>query len=140
VTPEEAADHLEITRVWNLYFRAMDTGDYALLDQVFLPGAALRYAALAGADTTYPEMVDAFRRFNLRFRFSQHLGAQLLIDLRGDEATATSTLRAIHVREEGGLTRTFTVYGAYRDHFVRTREGWRIRERRFEARHTEGKP
>jgi ketosteroid isomerase-like protein len=140
VTPREAADRAEITDVWNRYFRAMDTWDFASLDAVFTPDAVLRYDALAGIETDYPEMRGRWQQFNPHFSFMQHVGSQLVIDLAGDAATATSSLRAIHVQTtHDGEEAKWVIYGAYRDRFRRTPEGWRIADRHFRQHRSEGR-
>jgi hypothetical protein len=140
VTPGEAADRTEITDVWSRYFLAMDTWDLSLLDGVFTADARLRYDALDGVDASYPEMLERWRAFNRHFSFMQHVGAQLVIDLDGDVAVATSSLRAIHVQttHEGEEVK-WVIYGAYRDRFVRGADGWRIADRHFAAHRTEGR-
>jgi hypothetical protein len=139
MTPQEAADRVEITEVWNRYFRAMDTWDFALLDEVFTPDAKLRYDALAGVDAGYPEMLERWREFNPNFSFMQHMGGELVIDLDGDAAVATSNLRAIHVQTTpAGEETRWVIYGAYRDRFVRSDAGWRIADRAFKQHRTEG--
>ncbi len=140
MTRDEQSDHLEITQVLNRYFRSMDTKDYALLESVFAPGAAVRYDALDGLETTWEEMVPSFESFNRHFRFLQHMGGQMLIELDGDGAVARTSLRAVHVQETlEGETNTWVIYGTYLDRLVRTPAGWRIRERHFSALHTEGR-
>ena len=139
---EAVADHLEITQVLERYFRAMDDKDYALLDGVFVPGAKLVYDMGSGAAprSTHPEIVEQFRSFNEQFRFTQHVTSQPLIDLDGDSARSRATLRALHVQEtESGERNTWIVYGVYEDRLRRTQAGWRIVERRFEARHVNGR-
>ena len=139
MTPQEVADHIEITQVLHRYFLCMDSWDFDLLDQVFEPGARMRYDALGGVDSTYPEMVQAFREFNPHFSFMQHMPGQLLIDIDGDSARSTNTLRAIHVQTtHTGEENEWVVYGIYRDLLVRTDAGWRIRERRFKQTRTTG--
>jgi SnoaL-like domain len=132
VTPAEAADHAEITRLQQRYFRAMDTWDYELLDGVFTPDARLRYDALQGVDTSYREMLPSFRSFNSHFSFMQHMGGQLLIEVSGDTAGSSHVLRAIHVQTtHDGAENEWVIYGIYHDRLVRTGLGWRIGERRF---------
>lgn len=140
MTPREAADRAEIAHVWNLYFRAMDTWDFALLDGVFTPDARLRYDALAGVDASYPELRKAWREFNPHFSFMQHSGTGLVIELEGDAAVATSNLRALHVQTtREGEEVEWVIYGGYRDRFVRTEAGWRIAERHFRQYRTRGR-
>lgn len=139
MTPEQTADHLEIAQVVQRYFRSMDTYDFDLLDDVFVPGAVMRYEALDGIETTYPAMVEQFRQFNRHFSFMQHAGNQLLIELDGDSARASSTLRALHVQTtHEGDENEWVVYGLYRDRLVRTPAGWRIAERHFKSARTVG--
>ncbi len=120
----------------------MDTWDYALLDRVFTPDAGMQYEMQQGrgAKTTYREMLPSFREFNRHFSFMQQLGAQLLIETNGDEASASHNLRALHVQTAltGGEHR-WLVYGIYRDQLVRTPEGWRIRNLHFRAQRIEGR-
>jgi hypothetical protein len=135
----EISDRLEIAERIQLYFRAMDTWDYSLLDAVFVPDAVMHYEMKGGARTRYAEMLPLFREFNRRFSFMQHVGAQLLLEVRGDAAEATHNLRALHVQTAlDGRENRWVVYGVYRDQLVRTRVGWRIRERHFKAQRIEG--
>jgi hypothetical protein len=132
VTPQELSDHVEITQVIQRYFRSMDTRNFELLESVFTPDAALHYDVFQGVQTTYREMLPAFRAFTRQFSFLQHMGGQLLIDLSGDTASSSNNLRAIHVQtSHDGEENEWVVYGVYHDQHVRTDAGWRIAERRF---------
>ncbi len=139
MTPREAADRIEIFDVWNRYFRAMDTWDFELFDSVFTPDARLRYDSLGGFEGSYPEMLEVWRDFVLNFSFMHHIGAELVIELQGDRAVATSNLLAIHVQTtHAGEESKWVIYGTYRDGFVRTDGGWRIADRYFREHRTEG--
>lgn len=135
----QAGDLVEIDQLTQRYFRSMDTWDYDLLETVFTEDAALHYDALQGAQTTYREMIPIFRRFNRNFSFMQHIGGQLVVEISGDAARSTSTLRALHVQTtlEGG-DNEWVIYGIYRDRLVRTPRGWRITERHFRQTRTVG--
>lgn len=137
----ELSDRCEISETIQLYFLAMDTWDYTLLERVFTPDAVMQYEMQRerGAKTTYREMLPSFREFNRRFSFMQHVGSQLLIETNGDAASARHNLRALHVQTAlDGREHRWAVYGVYRDQLVRTPEGWRIRERHFRAQRIEG--
>jgi hypothetical protein len=135
----ETSDRLEIAERIQLYFRSMDSWDYALLERVFTPDAVLHYEMRGGAKTSYREMLPRFREFNRRFSFMQHVGGQLLVELEGDLARASHNLRALHVQTAlDGAENRWVVYGVYRDGLVRTADGWRIRERHFRAQRIEG--
>ncbi len=136
----EVADRLAIQDVLQRYGQALDEKDYALLDGVFAPGARLHYAMDTATDSTYPEMVDSFRRFLEVFWYTQHVFSHPVIDLEGDTARTTCRLIATHVQIplDGGERPVWTVYGTYRDAWLRTPGGWRIRQRDFRALHSEG--
>ena len=139
LTQQEISDHIEITQLLQRYFRALDSKDYELLDSVFLPDAVLHYELGQGVPAPYLEMVKAFREFNERFSFTQHLMGQPLIQLDGDTARSTVNLRALHVQVKlDGQNVRWVVYGFYRDLHVRTTEGWRIKDRYFKGMHLEG--
>lgn len=135
------ADHLAIAQVVQLYFDALDEKNYARLDQVFTADAVLRYSLdeSTGPAVSPAAMVARMRTFNAAFRFTQHLSGPPSIDLRGDEASARTNLRALHVqqRRDGGVS-TWTVRGVYWDRLVRTSAGWRIVDRIFRVVHSEG--
>ena len=139
LTQQEISDHIEISQLLQRYFRALDSKDYELLDTVFLADAVLHYELGQGAPVPYREMVKAFREFNERFCFTQHIMGQPLIELEGNTARSTVNLRALHVQVKlDGQNVTWVVYGFYRDVHVRTTEGWRIKERYFRGIHFEG--
>ena len=139
LTPQAISDQIEIEQVLNRYFRAIDTKDWALLDSVFEPGAAVHYSTPGELKTTYEKMVPVFEMFTESFFFTQHAGSQIVIHVDGDTAEASISLRAVHVQEtHEGEPNTWVVYGTYRDQLVRTSDGWRIAERVFQGCHTEG--
>lgn len=140
MTPREAADHAEIARVLQLYFRAMDEKDYGLLERVFTRDAALHYDMQGGSRTTLAGMLPLFEDFNRAFAVMQHLSGLPFIEVDGDEGRSVLSLRALHVqRTREGKSHPWTVYGFYRDRLVRTPEGWRIADRHFAATHFEGR-
>lgn len=139
MTPEQAADHVEISQVLQRYGQALDEKDYALLDRVFEPGARLNYQMGEGAPTTYPEMTKQFREFLAAFSYTQHVFSHPVIELDGDRAEARCRLIATHVqRPRAGGRNIWVVYGFYRDTLVRTVAGWRVSERTFRGVETEG--
>jgi len=139
LTAQQISDQIEISQVLNRYFRAIDTKDWDLLDDVFTPDARLHYTTPGEIGTTYAKMKPIFATFTDSFAFMQHSPSQIVIDVDGDAATSSNNLRAIHVQEtHAGEQNTWVVYGCYRDVLVRTPEGWRVSERSFQGAHTEG--
>ena len=139
LTPQEISDQIEIEQVLNRYFRAIDTKNWALLDSVFTPDAAVHYSTPGELKTTYEKMVPIFKMFTESFFFTQHAASQIVIHVDGDTAESSNSLRAVHVQEtHEGEQNAWVVYGTYRDQLVRTPDGWRIAERTFQGCHTEG--
>jgi hypothetical protein len=139
LTAQQISDQIEISQVLNRYFRAIDTKDWDLLDDVFIPDARLHYTTPGEIETTFAKMKPIFATFTDSFAFMQHSPSQMVIDIDGDTASAGCNLRAIHVQEsDAGEQNTWVVYGCYQDQLVRTSAGWRISERVFLGAHTEG--
>lgn len=139
LTAQQLSDQTEISQVLNRYFRAIDTKDWDLLDEVFVPDARLHYTTPGEIETTFATMKPIFATFTDSFAFMQHSPSQMVIDADGDDATASCNLRAIHVQEtHEGEPNSWVVYGAYSDVLLRTPAGWRIIERIFLGAHTEG--
>jgi hypothetical protein len=139
LTLQEISDQIEIARVLNRYFRAIDTKDWAVLDSVFATGAVVHYTTPGEIETTYEKMALIFPVFTASFFFTQHDASQMVIHVDGDSAESSNNLRAIHVQEtHEGEQNTWVVYGTYRDELRRTSDGWRIVERDFRGSHTEG--
>jgi hypothetical protein len=139
LSAQELSDQIEIPQVLNRYFRAVDTKNWDLLDQVFMPEARLHYDTPGEIETTYQILKPIFATFTETFRFMQHSAAQMVVEVDRDTALATCNLHAVHVQESlDGDQNTWVVYGNYRDELVRTASGWRISVRDFVGKHTEG--
>lgn len=142
LTPQAVSDHIEIVQTLQRYFAALDEKAYKRLDEVFSPDAVLRYSMGdrgPAVETSYPEMVRHFLAFNQVFYLTQHLMGAPLIELAGDTARSSTSLRATHVQVRlDGSRSTWVVYGIYRDAHARTSAGWRITERDFRGTHTDG--
>jgi hypothetical protein len=128
-----SSDRDEIVQVLYLYARAIDAKELALLDSVFVPDAEIDYAVAGGTCLPLREMVGWLRDALSMFRMTQHVIANPIIELDGDHARSTAYLTATH--EQVGLSGNRTVFvdhGIYKDAWVRTSQGWRIRSRRLE--------
>ena len=132
-------DERDIAAVCIRYATAIDDRDWARLRSCFVPDALGVYHAdrpLHGR----PAIEEAIRTAVAPLTRTQHLVTGVEVDLAGDEATSRCSLHAQHVRTgvEGG--EQFVIAGRYTDRFVRTAEGWRIRERRLDRWWTAGNP
>ena len=129
-------DH-EIRGVALRYCRALDTKDWALLDDVFVPDAT---ADLSGPiDLVGIEAIrDRIRSALGHLDDSQHLVGNHEIDVDGDHATHRCYLQAQHVRRAADGGPNYIVAGRYEDRFVRTELGWRIAHRTLTVMWTDG--
>jgi hypothetical protein len=126
---QEISDRLEIEAALVRYTRAVDTGDWNLLDTVFTPDAQVDYTESGGVADGYPavrswlaEVLPAF------FPRRMHTLGQVHVDLRGDEADVTAYFHnpmplADAAAPEG--ERVVEFGGFYHHSFVRTADGWR---------------
>ena len=140
LSAQALSDHVEIAQLLQRYAKALDEKDYALLDTIFTPDAVTNYELGAlGNRTTYPQMRALFERFNAVFSFTSHLISAPLVELDGDAATAETRLIATHgLERRNGEKSAWFVVGFYRDELVRTKDGWRIRKRKFQGLHASG--
>lgn len=141
------ADRQAIVEVACRYTWALDTKDWAGLDEVFLADAT---AVLGG-----PEVLEGREAIRARIRtalehldVSQHLVGSHVVDVAADGRSATHRcqLHAQHVRSaagedghrEGARGPLYVVAGVYDDRFVRTVAGWRIAHRTLRVTWTSG--
>jgi hypothetical protein len=76
------------------------------------------------------QLKEAFTTFLSNFHTVYHQNSQQTIDLRGDEATATSYCRVILVGEQEGKQVKTTLYTIYTDEFVKLDDKWLIKHRK----------
>ncbi|HXJ32733.1 MAG TPA: nuclear transport factor 2 family protein [Candidatus Eisenbacteria bacterium] len=128
--PSALADRLAIDDQITRYCRAIDTGDWDLLDTIFTPDAVLDYVSSGGMRGAFPEVKAWLAGVLPFFAMRQHIVTNREITVTGDTATSRSSLYNPmgRTRADGGLDLFFT--GAtYHDRWRRTAGGWRITER-----------
>ena len=130
-------DEREITRLALSYCRALDTKNWSVLDDVFLPDAT--------ADLAGPTELVGIEEIRTRIRTalehlddSQHLVGNHEVAVDGDTATHRCYLQAQHVRRAATGGPNYIVAGRYEDRLVRTDAGWRIAHRTLAVMWTEG--
>lgn len=134
---QSLVDERDIVRVALRYARALDTKDWALLDEVFLPDATAELGS-----RTLLEGIEAIRR-RIRTALealdaSQHLVGNHEVDVVADTATHRCYVQAQHVRRAAPGGPNYIVAGIYEDRLVRTAAGWRIAHRTLSVTWTEG--
>ena len=130
-------DERDIRNVAFRYCRALDTKDWSLLDEVFLPDSTAELGTpttLVGIDAIRGRIRKALEHLD----DSQHLVGNHEIDVTGDTATHRCYLQAQHIRAEAVGGPNYIVAGRYEDRLVRTSDGWRIAHRTLTVMWTEG--
>ena len=130
-------DEREIRDLAFRYCRALDTKDWALLDEVFVPDAT----GQLGTPTTLvgiEAIRDRIRTALAHLDDSQHLVGNHEIAVDGDAATHRCYLQAQHIREAATGGPNYIVAGRYEDRLVRTDVGWRIAHRTLTVMWTDG--
>jgi len=124
---QEISDRLEIQDLMVEYCHAIDTRDWDALDDVFTADAMIDYTEMVGVKGKLPE-IKAFLAMSMAaVSASQHIITTSQIKLDGDRATGkTICTNPMALKDNGHV---FFVGLWYRDEFVRTAEGWRIRSR-----------
>ncbi len=121
------SDRAEINDVLVRYTRAIDTGEWDLLDKVFAPGAQIDYTESGGIAAAYAEvkpwlaeMLPAF------FPKRMHTLGQLDIQVDGDAATCSAYFHNPMPMDDGaGGEKIVEFGGIYHHTLVRTADGWR---------------
>lgn len=129
-------DRAAIIDTVNRYATALDSRDWALLDEVFTPDAVGDFGAgpLSGRET----LRNLVRRTLAGGGPSQHLLANHCVALDGDTARCVCQVRAFSAGAGAAAGRSFELLGEYRDQLVRTPDGWRIARREMMIRHEIG--
>jgi len=135
----ELVDERDIVALALRYCRAIDTKNWDLLDEVFLPDST----AQLGSPTT----LDGREAIRTRIRTaleilddSQHLVGNHEVSVDGDRGTHRCYLQAQHIRELPEGSPNMIIAGRYEDDVVRTPDGWRIAHRTLAVMWSEGNP
>jgi ketosteroid isomerase-like protein len=130
-------DERDIVALAARYCRALDTKDWALLTEVFLPDATAVLGApnvLVGRDA----ITDRIRAALEYLDDSQHLVGNHEVTVDGDTGTHRCYLQAQHIRQVPDGSPLYIVAGRYEDQVRRTPDGWRIAHRTLTVMWTDG--
>ena len=122
------SDIVQITNVINLYALAVDTHRWDLFDDVFTADIAIDFGGPA-AWQNRDALKAAFAAIHEPFRSTQHFTSNHQIRIVGDDATATSYVRGMFMRNMPAGGDLFESTGWYDDALIRTPHGWRIQRR-----------
>jgi len=129
-------DRTAVIDTVNRYATALDSRDWALLDEVFTSDAVGDYGA--GLLTGRGALRELVQRMLGGSGPSQHLLANHRVDLDGDSARCVCQVRAYSAGTGLAAGRSYELLGEYRDRLVRTSEGWRIARREMTIHHEIG--
>lgn len=125
----ELCDRAEIADVLVRYTRAIDSGDWAALAEVFTPDARIDYTSAGGIAGGRDEITAWLADVLPKYPRRQHVLGQLDIRIDGDRATTTAYfLNPMTTVAADGSEGLYECGGYYHHVLVRTAEGWRSRE------------
>ncbi len=125
----QISDRIEIGDLLTRYSRAVDTGEWDRLDEVFLPGARIDYTATGGMAGRYPEVKVWLAKMLPLFPRRQHVIAQSEVEIMGDAATVVAYfVNPMMIAQQDGPDQLWEFGGYYHHALVRTDAGWRSRE------------
>jgi hypothetical protein len=129
---QQISDRLEIQDLLVDYSHAIDTRDWDALDSVFTPDAHIDYSEMGGSAGSV-EDTKAFLRDNMgNFSLFQHMVATSKVVFEGPDLAKGRTIchnPMVIDKGEGKPPHVFFCGLWYRDTFVRTESGWRIKDR-----------
>jgi ketosteroid isomerase-like protein len=130
-------DERDIVALAARYCRALDTKDWSLLDDVFLPDATAELGAASRLEGR--EAIRGRIRAALEYLDdSQHLVGNHEVSVDGDTGTHRCYLQAQHIRRLPEGSPLYMVAGRYEDRVQRTADGWRIAHRTLTVMWTDG--
>jgi hypothetical protein len=124
-------DRASIIEVVINYARGVDQRDWTLFASVFTDPVVTDYSALGSPPKTWERapFVDYIREALSGFTATQHISPNHVVEFDaedGDRAVCRSYMYAQHYLEGSPNGDFYLVRGAYDNHMLRTRDGWRI--------------
>ena len=128
-------DRADISSVLYRYAKAIDTKDWVLLATCFTEDLEADFRSFAGREVSRgrDRWVEAIRTSIQGMDATQHLTSNHVHDIRGDEATLSAYIQAVHRLQNERGDSEYTIGGYYDCEMVRTPEGWRIRKYRLKV-------
>lgn len=122
------SDRIEIADLLTRYTRAIDTGEWDRLDEVFTADATIDYTATGGIEGEFPKVKAWLAEMLPMFPRRHHVIAQSEVEVDGDEATVLAYfLNPMVLPQPDGTELLWEFGGYYRHRLVRTAAGWRSR-------------
>jgi hypothetical protein len=125
---KQISDRIEIGDLLTEYTRAIDSGEWDRLDNVFVPQARIDYTASGGIIGDFAEVKAWLARMLPHFARRQHVIGQIEVTLDGDTAIVVAYFLNPMVMQKDGAERLWEFGGLYHHQLIRTEHGWRSRE------------
>jgi 3-phenylpropionate/cinnamic acid dioxygenase small subunit len=133
LSQQELSDRFEIQDLVFHYAHLIDSKCFdALREDVFAADAHIDYSAMGGSVGDLEETITFLKASvtNELFPNTQHLNANVQVQLQGDEATGrVMCFNPMEMRLGEASTQTFFLGLWYVDTYRRTDKGWRIAQR-----------
>lgn len=127
---QEIADRIEIHELLARYGHTLDERDWDGFRALFTRDARLDFTAFGGPAGDVETMIAFLQPVLAAAAATHHMATNIAVDLTGDRADVRSTalVPMAFGQPDGGTFINFSGLW-YRDHLVRTPEGWRIHQR-----------
>ena len=127
---QEISDRLELQDLIYAYSDIIDRKEFDRLRDIFTEDAYIDYTAMGGAAGGLEAIIAFLKDAMTLFPNSQHLNANIQIKVNGDEASGrVMCFNPMEMTRKDGGHEMFMCGIWYVDKYVRTEQGWRIRER-----------
>ena len=125
---DQISDRLEIEALLIRYTRAIDTGEWHRLDDVFTADAEIDYTATGGIAASYDEVKPWLAEMLPLFPRRMHTLGQIDSQVNGDEATVAAYFNnPMVLTQPDGAELLVEFGGIYHHELIRTADGWRSR-------------
>ena len=124
-------DRAEISDVQLRYATGLDSRDWKLFRSCFADEIETDFTSVFGGTPrklTGDKWADAARRTLTGLAATQHMITNHVITIDGDNATCIAYVRAHHYLPNDSGDNTQTMVGYYTNHFIRTKDGWKIKK------------
>jgi len=122
-------DKAAIQELINTYSQAASRGDFDRAVGTYLPDGVWDIPHLSMSLAGREAIHGALTAFIETMDYVLQMNAPALIEVTGDSATATSSIR--EAGKTAGQMQAFEYLGFYEDELVRSDEGWRFKRRVF---------
>ncbi len=127
---QEISDRFELQDLIYTYSDIIDKKAFDRLRGIFTEDAYIDYSATGGAAGSLEEIIAFLKEAMTHFPNSQHLNGNIQIKVNGDEASGrVMCFNPMEMSLKDGDREMFMCGIWYVDKYVRTEQGWRMKER-----------